>query len=479
MARRGWFFCCLAAVLFLSGCLPLATVPPVVTPFVPPTSPQPPAATPLAAAPTVDQSTLPAATPSPTVTPTPVPVITYTVVAGDTFWDIALRFEVAPARLLDANPGTNPDLIVPGEVLIIPPPDSAVPTLLPAAARVRITGGGLRLRVAPALTAGPVAVLDALTPLEVIGRTADNAWLEVVAPTGAAGWAAALWLDVSLDLNTVPVTAEAPAPTAEPSPAPGDYAAYVSGITERALEIFQRGQVLGNRANVFSKVGDSITVSSVFFNPIGLGVYDLHDHAGLQPVIDYYTFGIARGTTNSFATPPLAAKVGWRARAVLSPSTADPAICQPDEAPLACEFRLVRPAVALIMLGTNDVPYTPDDEFDADLRRILDFSIDWGVLPVLSTIPPLYRTGLDGRAEALNAVIVRLAREYEIPLWDYYAALQTLPGTGMYSDGVHPNWAPAGRNADFSPEYLRYGMVVRNLTGLYVLDAVWRTVLRP
>jgi hypothetical protein len=260
---------------------------------------------------------------------------------------------------------------------------------------------------------------------------------------------------------------------------PGNYASYISGITERALEIFQRGQALGNRADIFSKVGDSITVSSVFFNPIGLGVYELHDHAALQGVIDYYYSGIARGTTNSFSTVPIAAKVGWRARAVLSPSASDSALCEPDETPLACEYRIVQPAVALIMLGTNDVPYTPEVEFEADLRRILDFTIDWGVLPVLSTIPPLYRQGLEGRAEALNTIIVRLAREYEIPLWDFYAALAPLPGAGMYSDGVHPNWALAGHNADFSPVYLDYGMVVRNLTGLYALDAVWRTIIQP
>jgi hypothetical protein len=250
-------------------------------------------------------------------------------------------------------------------------------------------------------------------------------------------------------------------------------------VGERALEIFHRGQALGNRANIFSKVGDSITLSAAFFNPIGAGAYSLHDHAGLQPVIDFYSSGIARGTTNSFVTPPLAAKVGWRARAVLSPNASDPALCAPGEAPLACEYRLVRPAVALIMLGTNDVPYTPGDEFESDLRRILDFSIDSGVVPVLSTIPPLYRTGLEGRAEELNLIIVRLAREYEVPLWDYYAALQGLPGAGMAADGVHPNWAPAGHSADFSPDYLKYGMVVRNLTGLYALDAVWRNILQP
>lgn len=469
---------CVAAALLLAGCSAPPTLPAVVTPFVPPSStPAPTGSAPQAGSAT--PATLGTATPPPSATLTPTPAITYTVTAGDTFWDIAIRFGVSPARLLDANLGINPDLIVPGQVLVIPTPDSAVPTIAPAAARVRIDGGGLRLRIAPALTAAPVAHLDALTPLEVVGRTADSAWLQVVAPSGAAGWAITVWLDVNLALDTVPVTAEAVQATASATPAPGGYGAYVSGIGERALEIYQRGQAIGNRANIFSKVGDSITLSSVFFNPIGIGVYELHEHSALQPVIDYYSSGIARGTSNSFATTPLAAKVGWRARAVLSPTASDPAFCQPEEAPLACEYRLVRPAVALIMLGTNDVPYTPDDEFEADLRRILDFSIDWGVLPVLSTIPPLYRTGLEGRAEELNVIIVRLAQEYEVPLWDYYAALQDLPGTGMAGDGVHPNWAPAGHNADFSPDYLRYGMVTRNLTGLYVLDAIWRTILQP
>jgi hypothetical protein len=49
----------------------------------------------------------------------------------------------------------------------------------------------------------------------------------------------------------------------------------------------------------------------------------------------------------------------------------------------------------------------------------------------------------------------------------------------MASDGVHPSSAPAGHATDFSPDNLRYGMTVRNLTGLYVLDAVWRAVVLP
>ena len=171
--------------------------------------------------------------------------------------------------------------------------------------------------------------------------------------------------------------------------------------------------------------------------------------------------------------------MGWRARAELSFGSADPAVCQADEGPLACEYRLVKPSVALIMLGTNDVVSTSDANFEADMRQVIELTIADGIVPVLSTIPPLFRTGLDGRSEQLNVIIVRLAREYDIPLWDYWSALQGLPNSGMGPDGVHPNWAPAGHSSDFTPQYLQYGMVVRNLTALYVLDAIWRQVIQP
>jgi LysM repeat protein len=328
----------------------------------------------------------------------------YTVVAGDTIWAIAAKFGLTAERLAAANPGVNPDLLHPGDVLVIPGPNDPLPTApanQPVATRPPSQTGGL-----PSL---------------------DN----------------------------------------------------LTGITGHARAIYDLGQTLGNRPDVFSRVGDSITASPVFLYGIGLGTYQLHDYAQFQAVIDYYSTAAARENANSFANPSLAAKTNWRAAAVLDPSFADTAICQEGEAPLACEFRLVRPAVALIMLGTNDVPSTSDANFEADYRRVIEFCLEKGVIPVVSTIPPLFRVGLEGRAEELNVIITALAREYDVPLWDYYSALQGLPGAGMAHDGVHPNSAPAGHNADFSAEYLQYGMVVRNLNALYVLDEIWRRVIQP
>ena len=439
------------------------------------------------------------ATPAPSFSPQPTGLLTattYTVVAGDTIWSIAQRFGLPLQRLIDANPTINPNLLRPGDVLHIPGPSDVVPTPSGASARVRFDGGGLRLRATPTLTGAVLGYLDALTRLNVVGRTGDSAWLQVVTPSGQGGWVTTAWTDLYVTLAKVPIiAADAPAPATSagvpqatvvpaetpsgpPVVDPNGYQ-YISGITAHARQVFLQGQQLGNRPNVFSKVGDSITLSGVFLNPIGAGQYNLHDYAGLQGVIDYFSARPARGDANSFAYSPLAAKVGWRAAAEFIPALADPAVCQPEEGPLACEYRLVRPSVALIMLGTNDVPSTADDQFEANLRHVIEFTLGKGIIPVLSTIPPLFRTGLDGRAEQLNIIIVRLAREYDIPLWDYWSALQSLPNSGMGTDGVHPNSAPAGHNADFTPTYLQYGMVVRNLTALIGLDAIWRQVLQP
>jgi LysM repeat protein len=351
-------------------------------------------------------SATPTATAPPaTETPSPAPTAgatQYTVVEGDTIWAIAVKFGLTTDRLLDANPTLNPDLLHPGDVLVIPGPGDVVPTR-PAS-----------LPVATRASAGGLPVLDNLT-----------------------------------------------------------------GVTGHARAIFALGQSLGNRPDVFSRVGDSITASPVFLYGIGLGLYNLRDYTQFQDVINFYSEAAARGSANSFANPSLAAKTNWRAAAVLDPDFADTTICLEGEAPLECEFRLVRPAVALIMLGTNDVPSTSDANFEADYRRVIEYCLAQGVIPVVSTIPPLFRVGLEGRSEEINVIITRLAREYDVPLWDYWAALQGLPGSGMAADGVHPNSAPAGHNADFSAEYLQYGMVVRNLDAVYVLDVIWREVIQP
>jgi LysM repeat protein len=433
-----------------------------------------------------------AAAPLPSV-PLPSPtnsLLSYTVVSGDTLWDIAIRFETTISAILATNANLNPDApLYPGDVLAIPAgapplPTSGTPSW-PFTAQVSAEGGGLRLRRGPGTDQDVLLTLTALTPLTVLGRTSDNTWLEVVTMGQNRGWVAAEWIDVLIDIEQVPVVYALDLPTPTPSgsttPAPPpDLAAYpfFSGLTDHAREIFRQGQEMGNRADVFSKVGDSITVSPAFLDAVGTGHCSLHEYAYLQPVIDFYSATWAR-THNSFANVSLAAQVGWIAQSVLTPGAGDPAVCGSSETPLDCEYRLVQPSVALIMLGTNDVPGISTQAYVQAMRQVIEATIEHGIIPVVSTIPPMNREGASSRVELFNGYIRDLAHEYDIPVWDYWAALQGLPDDGLWSDGVHPSWAPNGHNADFTPEYLQYGMPVRALTALQALDAIWRMVIQP
>lgn len=52
---------------------------------------------------------------------------THTVVSGDTLWKIAAKYQVGTSELISANPQIkNPDLIYPGQTVIIPVLDSTV-----------------------------------------------------------------------------------------------------------------------------------------------------------------------------------------------------------------------------------------------------------------------------------------------------------------------------------------------------------------
>ncbi|HKZ70034.1 MAG TPA: SGNH/GDSL hydrolase family protein, partial [Anaerolineales bacterium] len=296
---------------------------------------------------------------------------------------------------------------------------------------------------------------------------------------GDEGWVMAKFVDVFVALDSVPVTGTVVAAPTSVIAAPGTLPAppaypFIANVTDHARQLFLFGATLGNRPDVFSKVGDSITVSDAFLKPIGWGNYHLREHSNLQPVIDFYSPTFARDS-NSFANTSLAAKVGWPAQALLSPQAADADYCAEGEAPLVCEYRWVRPSVALIMLGTNDVPGTSAARFERHMREVIEISMEMGVVPIVGTIPPMQRAGVEGRVESLNAIITNLAYEYDVPLWDYGSALQGLPDQGLISDGVHPSLAP--NSSDFTPENLQYGMAVRNLTALQALDAVWRLIV--
>ena len=66
-------------------------------------------------------------------------------------------------------------------------------------------------------------------------------------------------------------------------------------------------------------------------------------------------------------------------------------------------------------------------------------------------------------------IIAQLSAEYNLPVWNFWAAVQPLPDHGLQDDGVHLTF---GSNFFNDPEKLNRAWPVRNLTALQVLEAM-------
>lgn len=244
---------------------------------------------------------------------------------------------------------------------------------------------------------------------------------------------------------------------ATPALAPDDWQTLpvIPEISARTLEIYRNGQRMGNNPRAFSKVGDCLSLSeSYLVNYDSYGdYYNLGDFTSLQETIDYFQ--------GSFKHAGFAVGDGFNTAAVLAPFRADPRQCQAGESPLVCEYRHTRPAFAVVSLGTDD--YTSNEIYEQRMRRIIEISIEHGVVPLLLTKAD------NVTGDNYNAILANLSKEYGVPLVNFYAAVEQLPDRGLV-DNIH--FTGAVRAYDFSSEYLIYGWPLRNLTVLRALDAV-------
>ena len=246
-------------------------------------------------------------------------------------------------------------------------------------------------------------------------------------------------------------------PTITPTPEVNDWQetpVIPETLSNRAKEIYANGLALGRDPRVFSKVGDCGGTPSWFLGPFDIGPsdYRLGEYQYLEEVITYFQ--------GSYGRDSLAVRDGFNAAAILSPIRASRVDCQQGEDPLACEFRINNPSIALIMVGTNDVYHV--DKFEGRLRQIIEHTIDLGILPVLASKPD----NLEGD-HSINRIIYQLALEYELPYWNLWQALQGLPEKGLQDDGAHVTFAPNYFDSEF---VMQAGWPHRNLTALQVLD---------
>ena len=271
-----------------------------------------------------------------------------------------------------------------------------------------------------------------------------------------------------------PTATATPPPTATPTATPTptrDPATLVNGVpvehfvvmppatVANVRRIFARGQELGRNPRAFSKLGDSISLTSHYFVRFDQKRYDLGPYRDLQPTIEYYR--------HSYERFGMAVRIGLLAWISFRPGVADPTMCRPDEHMVACELRLHNPSILIIRLGTNDI--APGDAFERAIRHAIETSMDEGIIPLLVTKSDRFE-GDNRHNETLRA----LAAEYAVPLWDFDLVAGTLPDRGLGGDAVHLTMYAADDYTD--PATLSFGYPLSDLTGLFALDAIRRAV---
>ena len=264
-------------------------------------------------------------------------------------------------------------------------------------------------------------------------------------------------------LTPVLATPTAPSVTPDTRRLPKDWQKWpvVPQVSDKMLAVYAQGLQMGNNPASFIKIGDCESTPTWFLGDFDEPDYQIAvDYTSLQPLLDQFQ--------GSFGRTSVAAKSSFSAASVLSPFWADPQQCEKGETPLDCELRIMNPSISLVTLGTNDV--WDEVKFEKNLRQIIEQLLAAGVVPVLAT----KADNLEGD-HAINAVIAKLAYEYDLPLWNFWLALQDLPDKGLQEDKAHLTWGP---NRFDDLKVMKRAWPIRNLTALQVLQAVWESAAR-
>ena len=191
-------------------------------------------------------------------------------------------------------------------------------------------------------------------------------------------------------------------------------------VTNNAVTIYRKGkeQIVDSRA--FSKIGDCQNIKEAF-----LGIYDrdgryflIEDEKSWQETIDNFK--------GYFNKDGMAIEQGLNVAAALSPLHADPDVCELSENPLQCEFRVANPSFAFISFERWWPKITPPEVYEKYLRIVIQETIDQGTVPILIT----KADNVEGNHQ-INQIIAKLAFEFDIPLYNWWKAAQSLPHRGL------------------------------------------------
>jgi hypothetical protein len=342
---------------------------------------------------------------------------------------------------------------------------------------VVIARPAVAVRESPSKNARRLGILRTGAKVQIVESSPRGLWVRITDGQALTGWVARRHVALGASAN---VTVQ-PDATSTLAVEPVSQPASPLRTGSRARQIFARGQALGNRANVFSVVGDSLTTVQPFLTGFGTGGYALGEYGYLQRTIEFFSVPPRDGIANSFTHQSKAATLAFNAAAALDPTwlawTDKSGQCTANEQPVACEYRLMKPSVAIILLGPEDVQIYDATAFQAQLSRVIALSVDSGVIPVLTTFPTAPIPGPLQQAEQFNSVIRGLAASYGVPLIELRDTAMQLPAYGVKEDGFHlSDYGPAyGLNQ--APSQFS-GCALRNLYTLQMLDLLRRNVLQ-
>lgn len=338
----------------------------------------------------------------------------------------------------------------------------------------------INVRSGPGETFAAVTSLGKGIPVRIVERNRVGTWLHIQRDDGAGnllldGWAVGGYLDLADNLRYSELSVNETLPDADPNSVNSQsmkllYAVPVMPFINPAMkDVFLKGLQMGNRSNVVTKVGDSLVANEYYLQPMNRPDNNLGHYDFLAETMAYFGAGAAETSA--------AARVGLSTAVIFDPMWADSTRCNAGETALDCEYRLKMPSVALVMFGPNDVLHISPKAYYDGMEKIVQRSLEKGVIPVLFTFS--YNPDSPSWQEALafNLSLVEIANQYQVPLVNLWAAARIIPEYGLDTDLVHL------KNSGF--EYLNfangneafYGVAMQNLLAVRVLDEIRHSII--
>ncbi len=263
----------------------------------------------------------------------------------------------------------------------------------------------------------------------------------------------------SLPTDIPPSPTETSLPNWTPTPdtrlAPHQWRSWpvIPDISEFAKKLYLKGIAMGNDPSNFSKIGDCQSQPEVFF-----GNYDIPGKLNLNTDNQYLQITLDQ-FNGSFSRDSVAVANGMSVASEFSPLWAHNSACQGAETPLECENRLHNPSIAIISLGTN-WPSGALEAFEINLRKIVEYNIAEGVLPILTT-----KADFANEGDLINQTMAAIAYEYDIPLWNFWRTVQHMPNQGIdpVESGGSIYLVPAAWD-------------IKSYSGLEILDQIWSSL---